>query len=276
MIISIGNSCFSFFTGFAVFSVVGYLNGIGSPVASETSSIGLAFIAYPAAIETLKGANFWTLMLALTLFGLGIDSSFSILEATSTVIHDTELGKKIPKMVVALLLCIAGAVCSTVFCFNWGFTYFDIVDHYLNVYLVLIMGILQSIAATWVFGFEDAISKGGTASVALLTCGYWCVLIPLGLISYFVFTESSWMSIPAFWIWLVLVAFISFKLSKLKFKEWWTEVFLSGARPICTNMLSLSKTEISKINRNIFEIWFCVCIKYVFPWAVWWLLSMTL
>jgi SNF family Na+-dependent transporter len=53
MMISIGNSCFSFFTGFAVFSVVGYLNGIGSPVASETSSIGLAFIAYPAAIETL-------------------------------------------------------------------------------------------------------------------------------------------------------------------------------------------------------------------------------
>ena len=138
------------------------------------------------------------------------------------------------------------------------------------------MGILQSVAATWVYGFEDAISKGGTASVALLTCGYWCVLIPLGLISYFVFTESSWMSIPAFCIWLVLVAFISFKLSKLKFKEWWTEVFLSGARPICTNMLSLSETEISKINRNIFEIWFCVCIKYVFPWAVWWLLSMTL
>ncbi len=112
--------------------------------------------------------------------------------------------------------------------------------------------------------------------MAILICGYWCVLLPLGLIAYFVFTESNWMSIPAFWIWLIFVSLISYKVSKLAFAEWWTEVFLSGARPICSNMLSLSKTEISKLSRNIFEIWFCVCIKYVFPWGVWWLLSMTL
>jgi NSS family neurotransmitter:Na+ symporter len=80
------NSSFSFLAGFAVFATVGYLKGLGSPVADKTSSIGLAFVAYPAAIETLPGTNFWILMLSGTLFTLGIDSAFSIVEATVTVI----------------------------------------------------------------------------------------------------------------------------------------------------------------------------------------------
>jgi SNF family Na+-dependent transporter len=141
-IISLGNTLFSFICGFAVFSVVGYLVGLGSPVASEVSSIGLAFIAYPAAIGTLKGANFWSMMFAATLFILGIDSAFAIIEATSTVICDTTIGKNLSKAKIAFTLCFVGTLCSTVFCFNWGFTAFDIIDHYLNVYLVLLMGIL--------------------------------------------------------------------------------------------------------------------------------------
>lgn len=136
------NSSFSFLAGFAVFSTVGYLHGMGSQVAGEVSSIGLAFIAYPAAIDTMPGANFWTFILSTTLFTLGIDSAFAIVEATCTVIQDTNIGAKINKTALAAILCTFGAVCSTVFCFNWGFTYFDIVDHYLNVYLVLLMGIL--------------------------------------------------------------------------------------------------------------------------------------
>ena len=83
------NSGISFFAGFAVFSVVGYLQGIGSPVAAKTASIGLAFIAYPAAIETLPGSNGWAFILAITLFTLGIDSAFSLLEAASTVMQDS-------------------------------------------------------------------------------------------------------------------------------------------------------------------------------------------
>ena len=79
------NSGISFMAGFAVFSVVGYLIGINSPVSDKTASIGLAFIAYPAAIETMPAPNFWAFILAVTLFTLGIDSAFSMLEAAATV-----------------------------------------------------------------------------------------------------------------------------------------------------------------------------------------------
>ena len=86
MRVAFGNSLFSFFAGFAVFSTIGYLKGMGSPVAGFTASIGLAFIAYPTAADAMPGANFWAMLLAATLFTLGVDSAFSMVEAASTVI----------------------------------------------------------------------------------------------------------------------------------------------------------------------------------------------
>ena len=40
----------------------------------------------------LPGANFWCIITFLTLFLLGIDSAFSMLEAITTVICDAEMG----------------------------------------------------------------------------------------------------------------------------------------------------------------------------------------
>jgi SNF family Na+-dependent transporter len=45
------NSVVGFTAGFAVFSVIGYLITIGSPVSDRVQSIGLAFVSYPAAVD---------------------------------------------------------------------------------------------------------------------------------------------------------------------------------------------------------------------------------
>lgn len=142
LVISIGNCFFSFVAGFAVWSVVGYLDKLGKLSKDGTSSISLAFITYPTAIDSMAAPNLWAIILGLTLFTLGIDSSFSAIEATSTVICDTEWGKKVPRMFVAFVLCTFGFCCSIPFCFNFGFTLFDVVDHYLCAYLLLTIGIL--------------------------------------------------------------------------------------------------------------------------------------
>lgn len=89
MIICISNSLLSFIAGFAVWSVVGYLQSLNNMTSGKTSSIGLAFIAYPTACDLMNKPNFWSILLALTLFTLGVDSAFSMVEATSTVICDT-------------------------------------------------------------------------------------------------------------------------------------------------------------------------------------------
>ena len=49
-LICIVNATISFIAGFAVFSIVGTLILDGSPVSDKVASIGLAFVAYPAAI----------------------------------------------------------------------------------------------------------------------------------------------------------------------------------------------------------------------------------
>lgn len=150
--ISFGNCLLSFFAGFAVFSIVGYLKWLGSPVASKNSSSALAFVAYPAAAESMTGSNFWTALLGLTLFTLGIDTAFSLVEAISTVIYDTNFGSQVPRKLTALVVCTLGFFCSLLFCSSWGFTYFDVVDRYISVYLMFILGIGQCFGAAWMFG----------------------------------------------------------------------------------------------------------------------------
>merc|ERR1712025_447878 len=122
VIISVSNCTFSFISGFAVWLIVGYLEKLGQLDESKTSGVSLAFITYPTAIETMKGSNFWAVLLGSTLFMLGIDSSFSAIEATSTVICDTAWKGMAPRMFVAFVLCLIGFAGSVPFCANWGFT----------------------------------------------------------------------------------------------------------------------------------------------------------
>ena len=154
--VSFGNAFFSFFAGFAVFTVVGYLNGIGSPVADGINSMGLAFVAYPTAVETLPGANIWAILLASTFITLGIPALLAMVEPISTVIHDTNIGEKFNQETIILVICLFGFAHSSFFCTNWGFTYFDTTDHYYSNYALLSVGILYCFGAAWVFRADEA------------------------------------------------------------------------------------------------------------------------
>lgn len=245
-----GNSLFSFVAGFAVFGVVGYLNEIGSPVSDKVSSNGLAFIAYPAAIETMFWPNFWTLMLASCLFMLGIDSAFSFIEGAATIVTDSRWAaeKGWSKLGITVTLCVIGAIGSTLFCFNWGFTLFDVVDYYLMNYCVLLMGILQAVACTWYYGYDDALKVAGSkgrSSVYALVYGYWIVMPLLGVLAYFVFPQSSWISIPLWWVLFVVIALISFLLARsagMTFEHWYNHIYFYGARNLSQKMIALHES----------------------------------
>lgn len=64
--------------------------------------------------------------------------------------------------------------------------------------------------------------------------------------------------------------------SKLCFKKWYEDVFMSGVFPICAHMISLNESRWHWLTVRIFELWWCFSIKYVFPWAMYTLLIMTL
>ena len=233
--IALTNALISFVAGFACFSTVGYLIGMNSPVSDKVSSIGLAFVAYPAAIETMPWPNFWAVILGVTLFTLGIDSSFSMLEATATVMADAYAFRDMPRKLLALCLCVLGALSSILFSFNWGFTYFDVVDHYLNVYLMLLIGVLETMGAGWVYEVTDIISQGRAhkISVIVLAAGYWGALIIFGPISFFLIPSSAiWVGPVCFWIIVLICAIVSFVLSGMTFGVWWKTIPFYGVRKL--------------------------------------------
>lgn len=141
-IIALTNSTVSFVSGFAVWSIVGFLQNQKSAAAGNSGGTDLVFIAYPVATLKMQGSAGWTFLLGLTLFLLGVDSAFSMVEAVSTVLHDTQTFKAIPKALLALILCLIGLGISALFCTNWGYILFDCIDHYLGNYLLLLVGIL--------------------------------------------------------------------------------------------------------------------------------------
>lgn len=157
-LIIFSSTIIGFTSGFAVFSVIGYLIYMGSPVSDKVQSIGLAFIAYPAAIDMMKGANLWAFVFGLTVFFLGIDSAFSLLEAGLTSIQESSVGKLMAREKLSLLWCILGVLVSILFCFNWGYTLFDVIDHYLNIYLLLSIGLWECFAVAWVNGYGQAVN----------------------------------------------------------------------------------------------------------------------
>lgn len=220
-IISVSNCSFSFVAGFAVWMVVGYLDKLGMLDDSKTAGVGLAFFTYPTAIDTMSASNFWAFLLGLTLFLLGIDSSFSAIEATSTVICDTAWKGKAPRMFIAFILCVIGFLGSMPFCCNWGFILFDVVDHYLCAYLLLMIGILQAFGCGWFFDLKQtqAKSEKHSKSLTVLGWGYWGPLILISVIC--TITDSVRWGFLAFGLTLLVVLLASWKISGMNAGEWY-------------------------------------------------------
>jgi len=102
----------------------------------------------------MENSQAWTFLLGLTLYLLGVDSAFSMVEAVATVLKDTQTFRGWPQSLLALALCLLGLAISALFCTNWGFILFDSIDHYLGNYLLLLVGILQCFGVGWAFDYD--------------------------------------------------------------------------------------------------------------------------
>ncbi|KAH7698008.1 sodium-dependent serotonin transporter, partial [Aphelenchoides avenae] len=85
-------NCFtSFFSGFVIFSTLGYMSELTNKPVSEVvgdSESSLIFVVYPQAIATMDYSSVWSLIFFLMLITLGIDSTFSGIEALITAFVD--------------------------------------------------------------------------------------------------------------------------------------------------------------------------------------------
>lgn len=153
-IVSFMNAGTSLIAGFTVFSVIGYLAfQRGEPVSTVVGEggAGLAFIVYPAAINEMGTfAEVFGILFFLTLITLGIDSSFAFVETFIAGLTDISIDPRKARIFTCSFIFLGGIVFTT----GSGLYWLDIIDHFLNNFGLITVGILECIIVGHLFGAE--------------------------------------------------------------------------------------------------------------------------
>lgn len=150
-IISLMNCALSFFAGIVVLSTLGYVAySTGTPIETAAESgPALAFVVYPIAISLLPtGAAIFGLVFFLTLFLLGIDSAFALIEALVMGFKDAGLNRKKALGIVSLI----GVLLSLLFATGGGYHWLSIVDQFFNEIGLVAIGIVECLLIGYIFG----------------------------------------------------------------------------------------------------------------------------
>ncbi len=185
-ITSFANCATSFFAGFAVFSIVGFImQALNIPIGEVSASgLGLAFVTFPVGISMIPaGAPIVGVLLFLTLFFLGIDSAFFLAHGgVITPIKDKfgVSGKK-----ATLIICTLGFVVGILFTTKGGLYWLDIVDRATAFYGLLITGAVASIVVGWKFGANKLRDHlNATSDIKVGPWWDWLlkIIVPAGLL----------------------------------------------------------------------------------------------
>ncbi len=177
-VVSFANCATSFFAGFAVFSILGYL-AVQSNVPVEKvikSGPGLAFVVYPQAISKLPGGivsqSIFGIAFFFMLLTLGIDSAFSLVEAIVTGLKDSF---KFNREKTAFWVSFIGFILGTIYATKAGLYWLDVVDHWMNWGLIIV-GLLEAILIGWYLDTKEIIKDiDSTSSIKLGRFWIFCI-----------------------------------------------------------------------------------------------------
>lgn len=170
----------AFMSGFVIYAGLGHMEAT-QPKADgswyTSSGFGLVFVTYPQLLSTFPGAstNIFGIIFFLAIFLLGIDSAFSMVEAVSTALADTDYirGKAYTRAQISSAVSALAFMFALVFCADTGSFWLDIVDHYINEYGMLLIGGLECAALGWVYRNDVGAKVVGQKAMNTWAGFYW-------------------------------------------------------------------------------------------------------
>nr|WLN44357.1 ORPHAN2 [Sinonovacula rivularis] len=205
MIVPIVNCGTSFYAGFVIFSVLGFMAknkgvAVGDVVASGP---GLAFVAYPEALAQMPVSPLWAVLFFLMMTMLGFSSQFSATETVLSSIMD-----EFPSIRKSRVRTIGfrAVGCFTFFLLGLpmttqgGYYLLHLIDSYVGGFPLLFAGLFELIAIIFLYGvvsFKKDIEMMLGKS-CILSCAFafflpmWAFVTPACLLGVIVFKSIQY------------------------------------------------------------------------------------
>jgi solute carrier family 6 GABA transporter-like protein 1 len=167
LIIACSNSMFEIVAGFVVFSIIGFLEMTPEKDGQDLSTFVVGFLTYPAALSEMPGANFFAVIWFLTIACLGVSSSVALTETMVTMIHESSVGSRHPRWMIATGVIVVSFLLSLMYCSKFGFYLLDAVDTWVNNLTLLMIVLCEIVSVATMYRWSDVVSQVGM--VAYLT-----------------------------------------------------------------------------------------------------------
>ncbi|XP_069107592.1 sodium- and chloride-dependent glycine transporter 1-like [Argopecten irradians] len=194
LIVPIINCLTSFYAGFAIFSVLGFMAHSKGVTVDEVAKggPGLVFVVYPEGLSQMPVPTLWAILFFFMMMTLGFSSQFSIVEAVITGLMDQfsgVLNTKWRKIGFRLLICLTGFCLGLPMVTEGGYYIFELVDHFISGFPMLFIGLFELIAINYIYGFgnfrkdiEMMIGRNLCVTISFYFFGLmWCFVSPLCL-----------------------------------------------------------------------------------------------
>jgi len=161
LVTSAVNSFTSFFSGFVIFTYLGYMAKSQNKEIKDVADQGpgLVFEVYPQAVATLPGSQFWSVIFFFMLIMLGMDSAMGGLECVITGLMDEfrdtfrrhGISREMFTGFVVFFSFIMACTCVT----PGGIYIFSLLENYAAGLSLLTTVCLEAVAVSWVYGLKN-------------------------------------------------------------------------------------------------------------------------